>query len=462
MPTLQDLLASRQPDKLQELLDSIRSGKQASAIPSPAPTPPQPEQPTPLSEEELASLSGPNSSPYIKPEQPKGIGPFSDAAKYAQTLPQKEETPKESEEEIADSSDTIPDVSNQSRIDRLLASPDTVGTLENLRAAQQRAIDNRASADIMAQGAKFGANLAGAISKLGPSKADTELADKLRSEADLPAKQMGEQLEMEKDDPSSAYSKNFREFAKPLAAKAGITLPENMSARQIGTLIPQLEKMYDAKIRQDTNTLKAKELQASKDANLELRKKVITDRLENQVNNRFDKNTKDEVGRIQSADRVMSIINAVKNGALIDSNTIRNTITNDVSILAMPIGSRGTLSDREKTAINTLSTKLKDAEVFLSDNPTKTIPPKMLAQLESEINLLKDKYVKALEQKTKSLKAGTNDETAKELFDARAGEFINQSEHKDDMGAEQEVISAPNGKKYLVDHKTKKVIKEVK
>lgn len=99
-----------------------------------------------------------------------------------------------------------------------------------------------------------------------------------------------------------------------------------------------------------------------------------------------------EQTKLNAARSVQSLIDGIKSGEITDSKNIRNQLTN--MIATIELGSPGGVSDRHEMGINTLYSKLKDAESMLSSSPTSTIPPEFLNQLQTEANALGDRAAK--------------------------------------------------------------------
>jgi hypothetical protein len=327
---------------------------------------------------------------------------------------------------------------------RSLASEQSTG----LRDAQERARNNEMVGNLLKAANIFtsGATGIGSSGVVGPAKVNNEVLDSMVKNADAPVTEYAQQVADQKHDPSSKYSQMMREYLAPkyiqsIEEQTGKTLSvdeknaimENLKtvpgdvAEKVVTQLStesKLRKMEEYKNALLNLKKSSAENQSKKrEEDLNLKERRLDTTVENQVNNRLDKNTKDEQSRMQAAKRVQDLIDQVKNGTLIDSPNIRATLTNDLATLALPVGNRATMSDRQKSAINTFSTKANELIQFITNNPTKTIPPKFIRQLEIETRVLKDSYGEALRNKIKSLRAGTSDEAAKKVFEDRYNSF---------------------------------------
>lgn len=119
-----------------------------------------------------------------------------------------------------------------------------------------------------------------------------------------------------------------------------------------------------------------------------------------------NQNVGKETTKLNSARSVQTLIDGIKKGEIVGSKNIRNQLTN--MIATIELGSPGGVSDRHEMGIDTLYTKLKDMETNLTSNPTDTIPPSFLTQLESEGHALGDRAAKNYNAMTNSILSGAD------------------------------------------------------
>lgn len=125
--------------------------------------------------------------------------------------------------------------------------PPTGDYTKRLLDTQSEANKLRAYERIMQGINQIGSSVSGAISgySVTPGKVGglSEVADQMMED-------FKSQMAMEQDDPNSAYSKGFRDFAIPIAAKIGIK-PESLAAlsgKQLGAVIPEMRQIYENKL----------------------------------------------------------------------------------------------------------------------------------------------------------------------------------------------------------------------
>jgi hypothetical protein len=383
---------------------------------------PQMARMSPSDKREVESLFGAN-----KTEMPEGLLPFAQGAQPSMPLISEEKAMPKMVGGVR-----APVSSDQKQMQDFVDAQRAQDSnyMNRLKEAEQRSRDIELASMLGKAFSQIGGGIAQAKAKTDLGKMDTSVYDQLGKTSQRPLEELKRSVEMEKDDPNSDASKSLRSMAKADLEKVGVKLDlGNMSYNQLTSVFPHLSRMAEriesAKLRQQQLAESRQERAESKDEERKLK-------IENQVNRRFDNYTKEEINRIQAADRVKSLINSIENGILVDSSAVRNTLTNDISILALPVGARGTMRDREKTAINTLSTKLKDVLTFVTNNPQKTIPKEFVKQLKTETDILQDKYKNALKQKTGSLESGTGNEYAKEIIRSRAATFL--EDHDSEIG----------------------------
>jgi hypothetical protein len=162
-------------------------------------------------------------------------------------------------------SNKIVNESATSEVDALIEkeNAERQNTLDALR-AMQGDVDNLKRLQFITEGAeKLSAGIAGVMSgyKVTPEK--SKVFDEL---AEQTQKNYEQRASVEKDDPNSAYSKGFREFAIPFAKRIGFD--ENklakLSGTQIAAVLPQLKDVYEAQVRADAFRLQREELRADR------------------------------------------------------------------------------------------------------------------------------------------------------------------------------------------------------
>ena len=306
---------------------------------------------------------------------------------------------------------------------------------KRLEEAERKARENEALGLASKAISQIAGGIAQTKAKADLGKVDTSIADEFLKTSGKPLEELKRSIEMEKDDPNSAASKSIRAIAQRELKNIGMNIDlGNMSYAQIKNIFPEIERRAE---RLETAKYRQQALSVAKAGASEEKKRATDLRIENQVNKRFDTNMKEDIGRLESVKRVDALISAIESGALVDSNNVRNILTNDIAVLATPTGGRGTtLADREKTAINTLSTKIKDILQYVTSNPQSTIPSKFVKQLKTETQVLNDKYVDSFNRKLSSLKKGTKDEYAKSVLEGRAEPYLNPGYEQQDADKE--------------------------
>lgn len=421
-----------------------------------------------------------------------GNGPFSDPDKYLNFLnSQKKETKNTDEKSIneeldkktGESTPSSKEDINKEDVDEQTADLDETAksdvpseeqaildgmaldkqqsesTVEALRNAQEEAKKERALSRLM-----MGADelLRGALGKSYkvemPESSNKFWEDRLK-ESDQPVKDLLTRVEQEKEDPNSPISKRMREIAGPMLSKLNIKLPETATYSELQKNFPLYTKMISDQIEQKE---RQEERRESREFKKEQREEIQGVRTSNQVNNRYDRNTKDEINRLTSAKKVEDLIDKIKSGVLVDSENIRNTLTNDISALALPTGVRATVADRSKTAINNLYTKMKDLESFVKSNPTKTIPKSYIDQFEKETKILKDAYAEALVTKTRSLNAGEPSEIGKQIIDSRTSSLLEEYGYNPEEISAKKIIQKEISDKKTTSEKNSPILAEQK
>ena len=386
-----------------------------------------------------------NNAPSYVPGT-KGEGPFAKADDYEPTVAKDEDESEESGlsggetspgarqrllDGMGNNSPIIPKSNLQNILDMFKGTQDTHAS--DLKVAQDQENKNNFNANLMRGIAQLSAGVSGMGSHgvVGPATVNSAGLDAIQKNANAPVEQYKQNLANEENDPNSAYSRGLKEFLKntpsmQTALQNNPNMLDGVNGKILKEIAPLAAKDFEAQARTTAAAQKAKDAGVYKDAAMADRRERLDTTTEAKANNSFDKNTKDEVNRLQASKRVSDIIDAVKSGQLIGSSQIRNAITADLGTLALPVGSRATMTDRQKSAINTFSTKAQELESWINNHPNETIPPEYITQLEKENNIFKESYADALRTKTKSLHSSSQNDTYKNTIANRYKEYANQ------------------------------------
>jgi len=326
---------------------------------------------------------------------------------------------------------------------------------------------------LMEGSSELGAGISGAMSGYDVKPIKTSLFDDLSKQAE---EDWSKRIKFQTLDPTSKRSGAMRELVKEQAKKidpnANIGLYDAMSEDQLKDAMDRLEKIEaiqergeqrkdEMKIRSESNNIQR--------GLLKLEEKRMHDNIiENRVAGKVINDTKDEVARIQGADRAQAFIDGIKGNKLIASSNVRNLLTREVAQLAMPAGLRASVSAQQATEINTLYGKIQDTVGKIVGHPQDSIPEGYLNQLETEISMIKQKYMVALQQKGRAMENMYSDPVAKQAVKNRIGSFVpyesedSYSPSKPELGPDEVIQVHPKtGKRYIVNKKTKKVIRQV-
>jgi hypothetical protein len=264
-------------------------------------------------------------------------------------------------------------------------------------------------------------------------------------------------LNLDKDKATAATNVNNARFNKDNVAQEARMLQDidkaiaNVTSTGIAKSV-DLEQHHDTSV----NTLRA----ANARANSPLAEERLNEAREKSVTTDWNRATKDQTARIEAGNRVLGLISEIRSGRLVDSSNIRNTLTNDLSVLALPSGSAGALSDREKTAVRNMYTIQKDMLSFIESNPNSTIPPKYLDQMESEAKILQNKYGSALKGRYNSMLGGTKTPYKKDLYKGRYDAFMTENHMDPESGSYGGAPQAP--KQALSPEQRQKMIDDLK
>lgn len=351
----------------QEMLDKLRGMQQqapdqmAAAIPTPGPTPLP-----------------------VAPTATQGMGPLANADQYKPSaqVPARvpaEETDEEPESSETDRQDVLKNVfaGSSPKVDtsNVLAPGKgfTENTVENLKKAQDQANQDRQVANLV-QG--LNTVTSGVIGKRHNTDAPDVSAsnkgwDKYAEAGAEGVKQFKERGDQEKNDPNSSASASMREFAKPMMAKLGIKLPDNVSFAQMEKISPLMVKMFDAK--------------EATDARRDLLKDRALDRAASRgqkTNEKEEKayselRTKAETFRGNPAAQQASrdTLSASKALALVKTKDPNKLTTQDLNLLAgelAKIATGGVPTEHGIQALmpNNLNTKFAELQNFILSKPS--------------------------------------------------------------------------------------------
>jgi hypothetical protein len=221
--------------------------------------------------DKLRAMSSPTPSPHPTPtpiEQPKGMGPLADPNDYKPSIlmpviqkqaemqaamPEEESDPSYVANNVFSKSNPLPPSVQE------INPGFTDNTVENLRGLQEKSeADQRAAAYAKA----FNMIGSGMLGKKANTVVDTSASDKLADTfADLSKnkiKNFQDRGDKENDDPNSAASVGMRHFAKPMMAKLGIKIPDNMSYNQMAKMSPMLVSMFNSQENREARIESAK------------------------------------------------------------------------------------------------------------------------------------------------------------------------------------------------------------
>lgn len=256
---------------------------------------------------------------------------------------------------------------------------------------------------------ELGKNAGQGITDLGTRNA--LLTENLKQQ-DMGSKLIDEQA---KGDPNSSVSQLYRAAVeKMLHGK----LPDNISAAQLDKVSPVFEKIYQAEQSSLDRTARMQEMNGIRQKGLDLR-------TDNSAQTVYDKNTGPFANRIEGANRIQHVLENVKSGKIIDTNSLYNALNSEISQLFLNTQSGGSLTDREDQRINSLQASQAKLGAYVG-KPMSAIPKDFLPQLEQEIQLLKHEYLSALSRKSNELQAGTSIQGKKDVFANRTKSFLDQ------------------------------------
>lgn len=151
-------------------------------------------------------------------------------------------------------------------------------------------------------------------------------------------------------------------------------------------------------------------------ANRASREKIQGDRLSTQQINSVKglMNTtpiKNETTRLTAATNAQELINSIRNGELTDSKNISKQLTNLIARIEM--GGPGAVDDRQSMGVDTLYTRAKALEGWISGHPTSVIPKAYLDQIAHEADALGNRALENYQNLTNAAAEGANLKTLK-------------------------------------------------
>ena len=215
---------------------------------------------TPLSQKELAALSGPNSSSMPIPPSPSSPTAIPSIA----SKPDDSDTDEDDSEDNSGSTKTgiQRNIANNkgSQTSALQALINNAGfsnnSVANLKAVQDQANQDKNTADMFKS-----INLinSGLVAKANHAAVpDTTVADKFqdaqKKQADENVADFNSLTEKEKDDPNSQASVNMRQVAALTTKSLGFNIPDNLSYNQVKDILPGIERFSTAKDNRDSKS----------------------------------------------------------------------------------------------------------------------------------------------------------------------------------------------------------------
>lgn len=333
---------------------------------------------------------------------------------------------------------------------------ETEATKDAVRGMQGEANMLRLMQSITDSASQLGAGIAGAMSGYNVTPVKSKF---FGDRAEQIGKDYLQRVAVEKDDPNSQYTKSFRKFAKPLAQQAGYDpkIIDDMVGSQINALLPGIQDKYEAELRIKAAEIARRESRADRQQRQKeidfYKEQSLNQRKEEKANARFDRFTKDEVARIQGAERPLEVIQKIRVGDIKGAQNIREQLNAEVSALLMPAGMRPSVSGLNRTQIDTYYGRLKDLVGKIKGGPEDSIPAAYLDQIEKEVVLLQNAYRNALKDKVSSMKKGTSDEYVKSIFEGRASDFLsNENDDEEAIKWAKEHPEDPRAKEILQYH----------
>lgn len=361
---------------------------------------------------------------------------------------------------------------DQSATPPIAPPPTTPGfsqnTVQNLKDIQDKANDEKLRNQTFRNLNLFATGLAGG--NAAGLKANNEPFDDADKMEDEKVAQFKEQLAKEGDDPESNYSKEFRAYISPLLQKVGIS-PDTISkssASQIKELLPWTEKM-DVSLENREARLEAAKLR-SQDMNL--RQQELKQSKETGAQDRGFTNTRGilEANRgnpaVQQAETTIANaqkLKSITNGQPLDQLSPQMTHLAMFEVAKMALGGTPTEGEVKDLQNGAIPARLASTMQVLTNKPQAASQGAFLKQYmdyatglsKDAEKVINDKYKRVIESAHKS------GQISDKGYGALTDEYLNrfQNDAPKALPAGQEIVNM-NGKNYIVDHNTKKVIGE--
>jgi len=204
-----------------------------------------PEQAGPSRPSPIADFLGNREQIDLKPSEFAGAGdkalaqlpPKQDIVSLAKEMALSKKLPEESF--TAKPAMMVPPLIEPKAQQLELDTNDTLGTVENLREAQDKANEIRSMAGYAQAFDRIGSGIA------GRKPTDPQHFKDMEKDAALPEQQLEALVQQEKKDPKSGISKGFTSYLKQF----GVDIKGGISAEVAATMLPTIYKQYEDKIK---------------------------------------------------------------------------------------------------------------------------------------------------------------------------------------------------------------------
>lgn len=440
MPSLQDLIASKQPSELEALLASLQgkeptpeanSSVMPSATPTSEPTPgpqtasPQDVPPTPLSPQMLGLKmdTGPNSSQMPDTDRTPASTPDSDDSDKDSDTDDSDDdtTPSDGPLKVSDDHFTGDASDDQKKnLQDLFNNVHSLNTLRNAQGAENTISLNNSLAQA---GNTIGSGLAGAIGHGAPPKdVSADFYKEQQKQASVPVDQLLQQQDQDFKDPNSQASVGSRQLAGAVLAKAGFDpkMVDGMSHDDIVKQFPQLTSLLNHKDATDANILKAQQNHLDRQALIASRQDAGANKA-SQAQDKALQNTKALLesarGNPAAAQAEKDLYASAKAKSLTNLYGDPNKLSNSqVQLLASEIGkiaSGGVPTSHELEGLTpqTLASKFSGVASQLINKPTPANAAAFVKQYQDYADALtkdakqviSDKYGRVIESSKKQL-----------------------------------------------------------
>ncbi len=422
MPTLQELLASNDPEALKRLLTQNSSTQDAPEMAAPVSTP-EPISPD-ANFDDMGRAAVPSADVFKDAKSrtaapilpPVGNGPMANPADYktAGTPP-----PSETEEESSDSqrNQVLQDVFSNPRTQMsqdMAGQGFTNNTVAGLQAAQDAANDRKNNADL---GMAANMVMSGAMAKQGNTTIDPSNQNKYweaqKTRAGEDVEQFQARGKKELDDPGSAASVNMREFAKPMLAKLGIKMPDNVSYSQMEKISPMVVKMFDAQESREQRSDILKDRQAERSLVKEGKDDEKISKRASELNNKLVEEAASSRSAFGKAANIRRSAEAID--TLIDQIPDKNNIDNRQiyelarSLDAMLSSGAATISGSEHLIPKTSSGDLAKIQEYITGIPKGAKQAEFIKRMQETVHRERDLASKQIRTAKDKFVAGYGD-----------------------------------------------------